>query len=65
MAKCDNLEANREKCTCTYSCEKRGNCCACVAYHRGRNELPGCFFTTAGEATYDRSIANFIRDRGR
>jgi hypothetical protein len=34
-----------------------------VAYHRAAGELPGCFFTAAGERTYDRSIAAFIRDR--
>jgi hypothetical protein len=53
---------NKHNCTCTYSCEKRGNCCACVAYHRSRNELPGCFFSPAGERTYDRSREAFIRD---
>jgi hypothetical protein len=26
------------------------------------NELPGCFFSRRGEATYDRSIEAFIRD---
>ena len=28
---------------------------------RENGEIPGCFFTAAGEATYDRSIANFIK----
>ena len=51
-------------CTCT-ACDKRGNCCKCVAYHRSKAELPGCFFTARGERTYDRSIAGFIEDRGR
>jgi hypothetical protein len=55
----------RKHCTCTdTSCDKRGNCCKCVAYHRTAGEIPGCFFTPAGEKTYDRSLANFLRDRG-
>jgi len=53
-------------CTCTYTgCEKRGNCCACVTFHRSRREVPGCFFTPGGERSYDRSLANFLRDRER
>lgn len=54
---------NLKNCTCTYTaCDKRGNCCKCVSYHRGRNEIPGCFFSKTGEKTYDRSIENFIND---
>ena len=52
---------NKNNCTCTYDCSKRGNCCACVDYHRSRNEIPGCFFPTAAERTYDRSLRAFIR----
>jgi hypothetical protein len=53
-----------EHCTCTYtSCDKRGNCCKCVLYHREKGQIPGCFFTTEGELTYDRSLRNFIKDR--
>jgi len=53
-----------EHCTCTYtSCDKRGNCCKCVLYHREKGQIPGCFFTTEGERTYDRSLRNFIKDR--
>ena len=58
----------REKshCSCTYvGCEKRGNCCKCVEFHRKRNEIPGCFFTETGERTYDRTIAHFLRDQGK
>ncbi len=52
-------------CTCTCSaCDKRGNCCKCVAFHLERGEIPGCFFTETGERTYDRSLANFFKDRG-
>lgn len=53
----------RNKCTCTYtSCSRRGKCCECVAYHRRSGEVPGCFFSEAGEKTYDRSIENLYRD---
>lgn len=53
-----------EHCTCTYtSCDKRGNCCKCVLYHREKGQIPGCFFSLEGERTYDRSLRNFIKDR--
>ncbi len=58
------VSKNLKNCTCTYtSCTKRGYCCECVAYHRSNNEIPGCFFTKAGEKSYDRSVENFIKDR--
>ena len=56
-----NIEENLAVCNCTYPCEKRGHCCKCVAYHRRRGELPGCYFTKEAEATYDRSVENFLR----
>lgn len=57
-------ETNLKHCACTYtSCGKRGMCCDCVTFHLGRNEIPGCFFSKKGEASYDRSIANFIKDQ--
>ena len=59
MAACQN---NIQNCTCTYPCDKRGNCCECVAYHRGKGQVPGCFFSKEGEATYDRSIKALARD---
>jgi len=53
-------------CTCTYSpCSRKGLCCECVAYHRKSGEIPGCFFTKNGEASYDRSITAFLRDHGK
>ena len=55
---CD-IEKNKASCTCTYSCGKKGKCCECVAYHRGMNELPGCFFPPEAERTYDRSYEYF------
>lgn len=52
-------------CSCTYAaCDKRGNCCKCIAYHRPLDEIPGCFFSPEGERSYDRSRTNFLRDRG-
>jgi len=56
---------SKDRCTCTYTaCDKRGNCCQCIIYHRGKGEIPGCFFTPAGERTYDRSVAAFCKDQG-
>ncbi|MFH1456229.1 MAG: DUF6485 family protein [archaeon] len=55
-------EQNLEHCSCTYTCAKRGLCCACVQFHRERGEIPGCFFTKKGEASYDRSVDNFIEN---
>jgi len=33
-------------------------------YHRDKGQVPGCFFSQAGEATYDRSVAALARDHG-
>lgn len=56
----------KDNCACTYTptCSRKGNCCQCVAYHRGRGEATACFFTPAGERSYDRSLRNLMRDRG-
>ena len=57
-----NIKANMEKCSCTYEpCSRKGKCCECVTYHRKQSELPGCFFTSADERTYDRSIERFVQ----
>ncbi len=57
---CD-AKKNVKDCTCTYhSCPRKGKCCECVTYHRRNNELPGCFFPSAAERTYDRSFRKFI-----
>lgn len=61
---CPNREENLKFCTCTYACDKRGLCCECVAAHRKKGQIPGCFFTEAGEATWDRSVEQLCRDRG-
>ena len=50
-------------CPCTYSCNKNGKCCECVAYHARSGEFPACFFTAKAEASYDRSFAALKRDR--
>jgi hypothetical protein len=55
-------EKNRETCGCTYGCPKSGLCCECVRSHRAAGEIPGCFFSKKGEASYDRSVEAFIRD---
>ncbi len=60
-------ESNTKYCNCTYSCNKHGVCCDCLAYHRKRGELPACYFPNDIEKGYDRSIDNFInivKDRG-
>lgn len=56
-----NIEANKEKCNCTYEpCSRKGRCCECIKYHWGMGELPACFFPASVEKTYDRSIARFV-----
>jgi len=52
-----NQEKNKANCSCTYEpCPRKGNCCACVAYHRKKGEAPGCLFPAEVEKTYDRSL---------
>ena len=54
---------NEKHCTCTYmSCSRRGMCCECVEHHLKRRQVPGCFFSKEGEASYDRSFENFARE---
>jgi len=53
-------EENMEFCNCTYPCDKKGVCCECIAYHRGRGELPACYFDDKAEKSYDRSIEYFV-----
>lgn len=60
-----SIQRNAESCNCTYPCPRKGVCCECIAYHRDIGELPACYFSAAAERTYDRSIANHLRDRGR
>jgi hypothetical protein len=57
------IEKNSSSCPCTYEgCGRRGKCCECVAYHRDKKQLPGCFFTKEGERTYDRSYQRFVQE---
>ena len=57
---CPNQELNKQDCTCTYDCSKKGKCCECIKYHRELGQLPGCLFPPEAERTYDRSIRKFI-----
>jgi len=53
---------NRGRCNCSYEpCSRKGNCCECLHYHRGNNELPACFFPDAVERTHDRSFRRFVQ----
>lgn len=62
LDKCPRAKTNAAACTCTYtSCPRHGLCCECLHYHRGRNELPGCYFSEADERTYNRSVEFFIQ----
>jgi len=61
---CPNQQKNAKICTCTYAgCPRHGLCCECLHYHRKHDQLPACFFSFGAEATYDRSLENFIKDR--
>lgn len=62
MSKCENTRA----CPCTANCKRHGKCCDCVAHHRDKDpiQLPGCFFSTEGEALHDRNLSVFLKDRG-
>jgi len=52
---------NAAECPCTYtSCDKRGACCKCVAYHRSKNQMVACYFKPEAERTYDRSMKAFL-----
>jgi len=54
-------QKNAAHCPCTYtSCDKRGACCRCVAYHRAQNQMVACYFTPEVERTYDRSMRAFL-----
>jgi len=56
-------ETNSKKCNCTYPCSRKGVCCDCLQYHRAMGELPACYFSTAAERTYDRSIENYLSSK--
>ena len=56
-----SIEGNKKRCNCTYPCSKKGSCCECIEYHRQSGELPACYFDKKHEATYDRSISNYLK----
>ncbi|MCX6665645.1 MAG: hypothetical protein NT038_06255 [Euryarchaeota archaeon] len=60
MVEC-KVRENKMVCNCSYSCNRKGLCCACLRYHRDREELPACYFPGDTEKTYDRSIENYLR----
>jgi hypothetical protein len=53
---------SKADCTCTYDCPRHGKCCECVSYHKKHGEVPGCFFSSAGEKTYNRTIEHLYQD---
>ncbi len=57
-------QKNKAHCNCTYSCERKGKCCLCLAHHRDNGELPACYFNAEYERTCDRSIENYLRMKG-
>jgi hypothetical protein len=55
-------KANAKRCTCTYpGCPRHGACCECLAYHKAKRQLPGCFFPAEVEKTWERSFEAFAR----
>jgi hypothetical protein len=55
-------KANDKRCTCTYpGCPRHGACCDCLAYHKAKRQLPGCFFPPEVEKTWERSFEAFAR----
>lgn len=56
-------EDNLKMCNCTFSCDKKGICCDCVAYHRKIGQLPACYFPPDIEKTGDRSVETYLRVR--
>ena len=59
---CPNLESNMSSCNCSYpGCPRKGNCCECLQYHLGNNQLPACAFPDDVEKTYDRSFRRFAQ----
>ncbi len=58
---CSNKSRNIQDCSCSYpGCSRKGICCECIRYHLSNNELPGCFFPSDAEKTYNRSIEYFV-----
>jgi len=63
--RCEKLEDNLRRCTCTYKgCPRHGCCCDCLRYHLDSRELPACAFPADVEKSYDRSFERFIKTHG-
>jgi hypothetical protein len=61
---CPNSEKNLKACNCSYpGCPRKGLCCDCLTYHRAKGQLPACYFSKDAEATWDRSVDAFLKDR--
>jgi len=60
-----SCEQKHMKCPCTYDCENRGKCCACLAYHVHKGQFPACFFSEEGEKKYNRNFETLLEDRKR
>ena len=56
-----SIEENKNNCNCSYPCSRKGLCCECIEYHRQSGELPACYFDKKHEATYDRSVSNYLK----
>lgn len=56
-------QGDASKCACTYDCSRKGNCCACVEYHRPKGQFPACFFSKETELSHDRSFERLVQDR--
>jgi len=62
MTRCPNTDSNMTHCNCSYDpCPRKGNCCECLRFHLGMNELPACAFPDDVEKTYDRSFDRFVQ----
>jgi len=57
------VDKNMKICNCTFSCDKKGKCCDCIAYHRRLGELPACYFPEDIERTGERSVEDYLRCR--
>ena len=58
---CSERTRNLERCNCSSNgCPKKGQCCECLHSHLAKQQLPGCCFPDAAEATFDRSFRKFI-----
>lgn len=63
-SECARKATGVDDCPCTYpGCSRHGNCCQCVSYHKGKDQLPACYFSAEQEKTFDRSISYFLSCR--